>query len=396
MPAMTLNTASESALEAIARLTPLIEKHADASESERTLARPIVDAFREAALFRQNTPVSLGGAENGAVNWYRVLEACARIDGSAGWCLFINGATGLIGRTMNAEAAEQIAGSGDTVIAGAVFPFGKAVAVDGGYRVTGRWAFASGCRHATHVFGICMLYDGETPRAGAMGVPELRMMLTEAPQAEIIDTWDVVGLAGTGSHDIVFKDLFIPERHAVPMAAAPNEHYQGPLYRMPFFTLFGWPMAAVALGIAQHAIDIVIELAQTKTPAGAAATPLRERPLFHGQLADAVAAVRSARAWLHEAIGELEATAKAGGIADLPARVNAQLAASNATRSARQAVDLMFLAGGGTAIYRKNQLQRCLRDIHTLSQHAATSPASWDQSGALLAGMPAQNALILL
>jgi len=394
---MTALTATESPLKALERLAPLVRDHAAQSEAEATLARPVVDALIEAGLFRQMTPSSLGGGECDPNTWYEVVEAGARIDGSLGWCLFINGASGLFGRTMPDREAEAIFGDPAAVCAGTVFPFNKAVVVDGGYRVTGRWPFASGCKHATHLGGFCAIFDGDTPRQGPMGLPDVRAMLVPASEARIIDNWDVVGLSGTGSHDVAFDDLFVPDARAIPLAPLPpNRHYAGSLYRLPFMTMFAWPIAAVALGIAQHAIDIVTELASKKVPAGTAATPLNARPLFQLQLADAVASVRSARAWLHEAISELCTIAEAGAIADLPARINGQLATSNATRSARTAVDLMFLAAGGTAVHRKNDLQRCLRDIHALSQHAATSPATWESAGAVLAGLPPQNPLILL
>lgn len=394
---MPISTTIQPPLEALKRLAPLIRDHAAESEAQATLARPVVAGLVDAGLFRQLAPASLGGGECDPVKWFEVVEAGARIDGSLGWCLFINGATGMIGRTLPAEAAEAIVGDPRTVVAGGVFPLNKAIATDGGYRVTGRWPFASGCKHATHFIGFCVVHDGETPRQAMMGLPDVRIMLAPATDVQIIDTWDVVGLAGTGSHDIVFNDVFVPEGHAISLAPRPpNRHYLGPLYRLPFVTLFSWPMAAVALGIAQHAIDIVAELAQKKVPAGTLATPLNARPLFHSQLADAVAAVRSARAWLHQSVCELRATAEAGAVADLPARINGQLAASNATRSARIAVELMFLAGGGTAVYRKNDLQRCMRDIHALSQHIGTGPASWEQAGAVLAGLPPENPMILL
>jgi alkylation response protein AidB-like acyl-CoA dehydrogenase len=394
---MTASTALETPFQALERLAPLIREHADESEAQATLARPVVDGLIQAGLFRQLTPASLGGGECDPVEWYEIVEAASRVDGSAGWCVFINGATGLMGRTMQESEAETLLGNPKTVLAGSVFPFNKAVAVEGGYRVTGRWPFASGCKHATDLMGFCAVHDGDTPRPGPMGMPDIRIMLVPAAEATIVDTWDVVGLSGTGSHDIVFDNVFVPEARAISFAPLPpNRHYAGPLYRVPFMAMFAWPMGAVALGIAQHAIDIVTELSKTKAPAGAVVMPLNERPLFQSQLADATAAVRSARAWLHEAIGGLRAIAEAGGAADLQARVNAQLAASNATRSARAAVELMFLAAGGTAVYSKNELQRCMRDMHAVSQHVATGPATWETSGALLAGRPPQNPFILL
>ncbi len=381
----------ESPIQAIERLAPLIREHADASEAQATLARPVVDAIVGAGLFRQLTPSSLGGGECDPLTWFKVVEAAARIDGSTGWCLFINGYTGAWARLLPEGESEVLLREATTIFAGTAFPLGRALIVDGGYRVTGRWPFASGCKHATHLVGFCTVYDGEEPRKGPSGTPEIRMMLAPSSQVEIVDTWDVVGLAGSGSHDIVFNNVLVPEARALPFVPSGlNRHYQGPLYRLPFFTLFGWPIGAVALGIAQHAIDIVTELAEKKTPVGTDTMSLRERPLFQLQLADATAAVRSARAWLHSAISELADIAEAGGVADLAARANGQLAASNATRSARAAVDLMFLAAGGTAVYRKNELQRCMRDVHALSQHALTSPATWQQTGAVLAGFPGQ------
>lgn len=394
---ITESPITESPLELVQRLAPLIREHVASSEAGATLADPVVEALIETGLIKQLAPTSLGGREPDPVEWFRTVEAVARIDGSVGWCLFINGVTGIIGRALDERDAEEIVGNPRTVVAGAVFPFNKALAVDGGYRVSGRWPFASGCKHATHLIAFCALHDETGPRPGPMGGRDIRIMLFPASSARIIDTWDVMGLAGTGSHDFELDDVFVPEELAISLVpGTPNRHYTGPLYRLPFGALFAWPMAAVALGIAQHAIDIVTELAESKVPAGPGATSLGQRPLFHHQLADATAGVRSARAWLHEAIGTLWEIAQSDAHAELPDRANAQLAASNATRAARAATDLMFLAAGGTAVYRKSELERCLRDIHTLSQHAATSPSSWENAGAILAGQQPLNPLILL
>jgi len=396
---MTTLERTTSALEAIEQIAPIIREYADQSEREATLARPIVDALIEHGLFRQLTPKSLGGAEVDPVTWFKTVEAAARIDGSTGWCLFINGGTGFIGSRMTEEAAEELIANPATIIAGGVFPFGRAEVVEGGYRVTGRWPFSSGCKHSTIIGGMCVVFDGQAPRMTPMG-PELRMCGLPAEQVEIIDNWEVSGLTGTGSHDFALNGAFVPERYAINMLSRPeNRYYTGPLYAMPFISLFGLPMAAVALGIAQHSIDVMLEVAQTKVPAAMAATdpkPLQQRPLFHLQLGEAMALVRSARAWMHEALNEAFEVAKAGQPADMAVRNNLYSAASNATRSSRQAVELMYLAGGGGANYRKSPLQRCLRDIFALTQHAATSPQSLENSGAMFAGLPAPLPLLLL
>src|SRR5207244_1013413 len=175
-----------------------------------------------------------------------------------------------------------------------------------------------------------------------------------------------------------------------------GKHYQSPLYTTyPFVSAFAFPMGAVALGIAQAAIDAVMELAQTKKPAGQPDT-LRDRAVFHFQLADAVALVESARAWLYSSVEQAWNVATTGRPATREERGHLVLAAANATRSAATATDIAYTAAGGTANYLKSPLQRCLRDIHALTQHVATSPQQWERSGRLLLGLDPLLPLLLL
>jgi alkylation response protein AidB-like acyl-CoA dehydrogenase len=296
---------------------------------------------------------------------------------------------------MPAEAAEPLMRDPTTIISGAVFPFAKAVVSEGGAVVTGRSPYASGCKHATHLILFSVLHDGDVPRKTPFG-PDLRIAVVPASQLRIIDTWDVNGLAGTGSHDIAADAVFVPDAYLVPPAGVPNRFYDGAIYRLPFLTLFGLSIAAVALGIAQHAIDAARELAAAKTPAGVEFTPLRERPIYHFHLAEAEALVRSARAWVYESLQHLWDLAQANQMASLDDRVDLAHAAANASRSCRLAVEQMYLAAGGTANYRSSPLQRCLRDIHAVSQHIVTNPTTWQWNGAMLAGLPPSNPMILL
>ncbi|MEX2080022.1 MAG: acyl-CoA dehydrogenase family protein, partial [Dehalococcoidia bacterium] len=199
----------------------------------------------------------------------------------------------------------------------------------------------------------------------------------------------------TGSHDVAADAVFVPDSCLVPPVAAPNRFYDGALYRLPFLALFGFSIAPVALGIAQHAIDVTRELAAAKTPAGVESV-LRERPIYHLHLAEAEALVRSARSWVYESLQHLWDLARANQVASLDDRVDLALAAANASRSCRLAVEEMYLAAGGTANYRSSPLQRCLRDIHAVSQHIVTNPASWQANGAMLAGLTPSNSLMLL
>jgi alkylation response protein AidB-like acyl-CoA dehydrogenase len=394
---VTTAVEAPSLIAAIEEVAPIVRQYADESERLARHADPVVAAMKAHGLFRGLQPRALGGFEVTAVQWFEAVEAAARIEGSFGWTMFINGSTGLGGQNATEEEAERLAADPDAIGAGSVFPFGKAVATEGGYIANGRWTYASGIHLAKTVFGFAAIFDGDTPRMLGPGMPAVATMTTLVENVEILPTWDVCGLSATGSNDFVMKDLFIPAANAaiLGMPAVKNRYHQGPLYHLPFMTLFGLPIGAVALGIAQHAIDAILELASKKTPAGNTVT-LKERPLFHLQLAEAQAAVESARAWLHRQVGEQYQLASEGRSADLAQRNMTQLSASNAVRASSRAVELMFLAGGGTANYRSSPLQRCMRDMHAVTQHAVTSPATWEAAGAISAGLPPANPFILL
>ncbi len=230
------------------------------------------------------------------------------------------------------------------------------------------------------------------------GDPEVRAVFVPISQATILDTWEVSGLAGTGSHDFTLEQVFVPEEYSWRFGAGmkpQGKHYQGPLYQFPFLGLFPVAIAPVGLGIAQGAVDSYLELAQGKRPAGST-TLLRDQSLFPVRLAEAVALVRSARAWLHAATQRMwEATASREPVT-FEARTDLLLAAANATRSTAVAVDLVYTAAGGSANYRRIPLQRALRDIHAVTQHIATSPQQYENAGRMLLGQQPLLPIVLL
>jgi len=296
----------EDLLARVQQLAPVIHAHADHGERERHLMDPVVEALQNAGLYHMLVPRTLGGLQVDPLTLYHVVEAVARIDGSTGWCLFINGCAPISAAFLRDDAAEAIYGPGArTIMSGAVFPFGRAFPHAGGYRVSGRWAYASGCWHSTWYLAFCHIYaDGATaPRADPTGKPEVVVVHVPRAQIQILDTWDVSGLAATGSHDVVVEEVCVPDAFVWPLVprAPKGSHFGDPLYRFPFAGFFSWPMAAVALGIAQGAIDEITQVSLHKTPRQTTGT-LREQPLFQMQLAQAVALVRSARAWLHAVI----------------------------------------------------------------------------------------------
>ena len=390
----------EDLLTRVQELAPLIREHADRGERERHLMDPVVEALQDAGLYHMLVPRTLGGLQVDPLTLYQVIEAVARVDGSTGWCLFINGCAPISAAFLSDDAAEAIYGHGArTIMAGAVFPYGRAVPLAGGYRVSGRWAYARGCWHSTWFLAFCHIYaDGATtPQATPAGAPEVIIVHLPRAQIQILDTWDVSGLAATGSHDVVVEEVFVPDafvRSLGPQVPR-GSHFCDAPYRFPFAGFFSWPMAAVALGIAQAALDEITQMAMHKTPRQVTGT-LREQPLFQMQLAQAVALVRSARAWLHEVITTVWGQTRRGEVVPVEERAAFLLAATNATRSAAAAVELAYTAGEGSANYRRSPLQRQMRDIHAVTQHVSTAPKQYVASGQMLLGLSPNHQTVLL
>ena len=234
-------------LTVIQALAPLIRTHADEAERNRRLSPVVVRALAEAGLFRMYTPRTLGGFEVDPLTFYRVVEAIARIDGSTGWCVFIAGGNPLLGAFLADEAAEKVFGNDPQVItAGVVHPYGTAILSHGGYRVTGRWSYASGCQHASWVFCCCQVFDGDQKCLTDDGEPDVRLFFVPSEHITIVETWDVSGLAGTGSHDVVIDQVFVPA--AYTCAFKPGITPQGGCYRSPVYRYVLYASFALAIG----------------------------------------------------------------------------------------------------------------------------------------------------
>jgi alkylation response protein AidB-like acyl-CoA dehydrogenase len=219
-------------LTAVRTLESLIRAHAEEAEQQRRLPQPVVAALAEAGLFRMYTPLTLGGWEVDPLTFYRVVEALARIDGSTAWCVWIaSGNPVYVGRCLADHGAAAVFGRDPHVAtAGVVSPYGTAVAQDGGYLVRGRWPYASGCQHSAWLFCCCTVCDGDQLRLTAHGDPEVRVLFIPTTQVTIVDTWEVSGLAGTGSHDVIIEQVFVPEAYTGIFGAGPlphSTHFQG-------------------------------------------------------------------------------------------------------------------------------------------------------------------------
>jgi alkylation response protein AidB-like acyl-CoA dehydrogenase len=387
-------------LDAVCTLEPLIRAHANEAEQHRRLPQPLVTALAEAGLFRMYIPHTLGGLEVDPLTFYRVVEELARIDGSTAWCVWLASSNPTyVGGGLADPGAEAVFGRDPHVVtAGVVSPYGSAVVQAGGYVVSGRWPYASGCHHCDWLFCCCYVFDGDQMRRTACGAPEVRVLFVPITQVTILDTWEVSGLAGTGSHDVVIEQVFVPEAYSGLFAAGlppQSQHFQGLLYRYPFILASALPIGALALGIAQGAVEQAVELAQAKEPVGTSSR-LGDHALFHVRLAEAVALVRSARAWLYASVQQTWEAMRSQAEVTVDERADVLLAAANATRSAATAVDIVYTAAGATANYRRSPLQRALRDIHAVTQHSATAPSQYESAGRMLMGLQPLSPRILL
>jgi indole-3-acetate monooxygenase len=371
------------------RLEPMVTELRGQFDQDRQLPGRLIDELSAANLFRMWLPLAIGGAELPPLQFLTVIEELSRQDGSLGWCTVIPAGYGRLAGALEEDVARTIFGTGKGVLAGTLNPTGKAVAAPGGYRVTGRWSYGSSIGFSDWVLGNCITEDATGPCRAADGGPEFRLCLFPRAEVEVFDIWHVSGLRATGSNDFQVTDLFVPQQHTIPLVDfQPPPRRSGPLYATPMTSTFVSCLASVALGIARAAIESVIEIGAAKKTAGSS-TVLRDKPLAQADLARAEGLVGAGRAYLFSELGMMWEDAVAGRAISLRARGQVRLAACHAMQSAIQAVDLMFQAAGGAALFQGSRLERCFRDIHTAGQHIAVSmQANVEPVGRVLFGLP--------
>ena len=343
---------AEQIVEAARALGPQVRAAVEEMEQGRRLPAAIVQAMQQAGAFRMTMPHEWGGPEADPLTQVRIVEALSTADGSVGWCAMIGSDGGYFTAFMDQAVAREMYPDINAVTATVLRPAGRAVAVKDGYRVSGRWKFASGCQHSTWIANACAVFDDTTPRLSKKGTPEVLVCFMPTPECEIIDTWTTTGLRGTGSHDVEAKEVFVPTERTFNLAR-PVSQRQSPLYALPSLFLSNLP--GVPLGIARSAIDTLIELVGHK-PVMFGTNMLREEAHIQAAVAQAEALLGSARSYLFDVMGDLWETLCAGDPLSPPQRARYRLGMTHLTNSCVQAVALMYRAGGGSSLIRRPSL----------------------------------------
>ena len=349
-------------------LVPLLEARSSANERARHLVDEIVAAVVPTGAFRMYVPEVYSGPEIDPLTGIEVIATLSEADAATGWCATIASLTSHIAGVLDPVIAKEVFSDPTTIACGAFAPNGAGVRVDGGHHVSGRWAWGSGSQLSTWMTGGTVTDNGE-----------FHQMIMPTTDVKILDTWYSAGLQGTGSHDFEAANVFVPEGRSVRLGFV-RPQVDAPIARLSLFTLFSGGIASVMLGIARRSIRELTNLAIEKRPAQSSKT-LAHSQLAQTDVARAEAIVRAGHAYLVHEIGSAWVVVVRGDRLSKDDRLRARLAASHVGAECCRAVDLMYAAGGGSAVYATSPLQRCFRDVHTAAAHVMVGNRAFETVG---------------
>jgi alkylation response protein AidB-like acyl-CoA dehydrogenase len=367
---------------------PAVAAAADEIERDRRLPPALLDRLHEAELFRLLLPRSSNGIETDPVTFFHVIETIAQADASTAWCLSQAGGCAMSAAYLDLPVAQSIFGEDPrAVLAWGPGPRVKAIECEGGYRVSGVWAFASGGRHATWLGAHCPIFRADgSPRLDDNGMQAERTMLVRTEDVEWTDIWNTVGLRGTASDQFALSDFFVRADHSITREFERECRENGPLYRMGNGTCYQVGFAGVACGIARGALDCFLDLAMNKIPRGNK-SPIRDNAVVQAGLAQAEVNLRAARAYLLQSMAEIWKHLCAGALITVEQRMTIRMASTHAIHRGREAVDFAYNAAGATAIFDTHPLERRFRDIHTVTQQLQGRASHFETVGAWMLGV---------
>ncbi len=378
-------------MRAAKHLAVLVEEQAEEAERQRHQTDAVVEAFREAGLYRMLLPRALGGAELSFVDAMEVVEQVSWADGSAGWCTMVgNVAASTVGAYLPEKGAQRVYGKGpDAMVAGQGVPRGQARRVDGGFLIRGEWSYGSTIYHAEVIHSGCTVMSGDKPERNADGVPEVILAHFDRKEMDLRDNWHTLGLRGTGSYDYTLKspDLFVPD-HMCYRYAANVPVRGGNQYTVGLIGFTTWGHTAWALGVGRRVLDEIAKIARTK---GSVFGALGEGAAFKHSYAQSEAKYRSARSFCYNAWTDLSETLLRGDPASVEQIALVRMAMRHIHDVVSEISTFAHRAGGGASL-RPSVLQRCYRDLHSGTQHVLLADQIFQECGRVLLGMTGEHA----
>ena len=372
-------------LDTARELAGQVAANADRIDCERQIPPELAAEIADKGFFRLLLPRSLGGAELSHLDFLRILQVFAEADGSTAWCINQNSVFATASVIIPEQTAREIWGDGRAVVAnGPPISSVKAIAVDGGYRLSGCWNFSTGSPHATWLAALVPVGQSEQNPDTSSGTASARIMLLPKKDAKFLDSWQVSGLRGTGSFSFEVDDLYIPKIRTYEPTDPPRE--DGPLYLMPRTLLFASGDATIALGIARASLDTAIAIAGTKTP-GRFTTLLRDHSATQRLIGEGEAIWHSARAFLEESASSAWMSACKHHAPSIEERIRLRLASTFGIRKAAEVVDICYNLCGSSAIFESNPLHRRFQDIHVITQHLQGRPTHYETAGQFFLGL---------
>ena len=371
------------------KLAPLLAAAAPRIDAACELPSDVLDAMHAEGMFRLLVPRSIGGAELDPATYIQCVEAIAGGDASVAWCMNQGSGCSMSAGYLDPDVAREVFGGKRDVLAWGMGPGAKAIRVEGGWRITGNWAFASGSRHASWLGAHCPCFEADgTPQRHPDGRPWERTMLFRREIATIKDVWQVVGLRGTGSDSYSVRDLFVDDAHTLTRDRPEDRREPGLIYRFAAMQIYASGFAAVALGAARATLDAFIDLARGKTPA-LTQSALRDSAVIQSAIGIADARLKSARTWLIHVLRETQDAVKIAGELTTDQRMAIRQASTYAIHQAKEVVDVAYHEAGATAIFDANPFERRFRDVNTVTQQVQGRRSHFETIGQHLLGAEA-------
>ncbi len=364
---------------------------ADRIDCERQLPSDLAEEIVDKGFFRLLVPRSLGGAELAHSDFLRMLQVFAEVDGSTAWCINQNNVFATASSVMPEQTAQEVWGDERAVVAnGPPRPSVKAIPVDGGYRLSGHWDFSTGSAHATWFAALIPDMHPDHEQKAHTDKASPRMLLIPKSEVDILDSWQVNGLRGTGSFSFEVDDLYVPSARTYDPTHASRE--EGPLYLIPRDLLFASGDATIALGVAHSSLATVIDLAGTKS-SRQPGTLLRDQSTTQRLIGEAEAIWHSAKVFLVDSASSVWSSACKNHALAIDERIRLRLASTYAIRKAAEVVDIAYNLCGASGIFARNPIQRQFQDIHVVTQHIQGHPSNYETAGQYFLGLEPQGTM---